>query len=35
MKGTGIIFYHLGCDFFRDNEDALCMAPTEIHRKDD
>ena len=27
LKGTGIISYHLGCDFFRDNEDIIFMAP--------
>ena len=27
LKGTGIISYHLGCDFFRDDENILCMAP--------
>ena len=26
LKGTGSIFYHLGCDFFRDNKDIVCMA---------
>ena len=27
LKDTCSISYHLGCDFFRDNEDVLCMAP--------
>ena len=27
LKGTGPIGYHLGCDFFRDKQDTLCMAP--------
>ncbi len=27
LKGTGAITFHLGCDFFRDDEGILCMAP--------
>ncbi len=27
LKGTGDIAYHLGCDFFRDEDGTLCMAP--------
>ena len=27
LKGTGPITYHLGCDFYRDGEGTLCMAP--------
>ena len=27
LKGTGPITFHLGCDFFRDRDDVLCMAP--------
>ena len=27
LKGTGPIYFHLGCDFFRDKEGVLCMAP--------
>jgi hypothetical protein len=27
LKGTGSIAFHLGCDFFRDQDDVLCMAP--------
>lgn len=27
LKGTGPISFHLGCDFFRDEEGVLCMAP--------
>jgi hypothetical protein len=27
LKGTGTIAFHLGCDFFRDDEGVLCMAP--------
>jgi hypothetical protein len=26
-KGTGPIEFHLGCDFFHDEEDVLCFAP--------
>ena len=27
LKGTGPISYHLGCDFYRDEDGTLCMAP--------
>ena len=27
LKGTGAISFHLGCDFFRDRDGVLCMAP--------
>ena len=27
LKGTGPITYHLGCDFFREKDGTLCMAP--------
>ena len=27
LKGTGPVTYHLGCDFFRDDDGTLCMAP--------
>ncbi len=27
LKGTGPISFHLGCDFFRDEEGVLCYAP--------
>ena len=27
LKGTGSIFFHLGCDFFRDGDGVLCMDP--------
>jgi hypothetical protein len=27
LKGTGLINFHLGCDFFRDEEGVLCFAP--------
>jgi len=27
LKGTGNIAFHLGCDFFRDPDGTLCMAP--------
>jgi Reverse transcriptase (RNA-dependent DNA polymerase) len=27
LKGTGPISFHLGCDFFRDEEGVLCVGP--------
>ena len=27
LKGTGPITFHLGCDFFRDEDGILCFAP--------
>ena len=27
LKGTGPIEYHLGCDYFRDEDGVLCFAP--------
>ena len=27
LKGTGPIVFHLGCDFFRDEEGCLCFTP--------
>jgi hypothetical protein len=27
LKGTGPITYHLGCDFFRDSDGTMCLAP--------
>jgi hypothetical protein len=27
LKGTGPIAFHLGCDFFCEEDSALCMAP--------
>ena len=30
LKGTGPITFHLGCDFFRDEEGVLCMAPRKF-----
>ena len=27
LKGTGPISFHLGCDFFRDDDGVLCYAP--------
>ena len=29
LKGTGPITYHLGCDFFREKDGTLCMAPNK------
>jgi len=38
LKGTGPTEFHLGCDFFRDEEGVLCYAPMlcakEVCRKD-
>ena len=25
LKVTGSILYHLGCDFFRDDDDFICI----------
>jgi hypothetical protein len=33
LKGTGPIEFHLGCDFFRDDEGILCMAPRKYIEK--
>ena len=33
LKGTGPITFHLGCDFFRDEEKTLCMAPRKYIEK--
>jgi Reverse transcriptase (RNA-dependent DNA polymerase) len=33
LKGTGPISFHLGCDFFRDEEGVLCMAPRKYIEK--
>ena len=30
LKGTGPISFHLGCDFFRDKNGVLCMAPKKL-----
>jgi hypothetical protein len=27
LKGTGEIYFHLGCDYFRDKDGTLCYAP--------
>jgi hypothetical protein len=33
LKGTGLIEFHLRCDFFRDKEGVSCFAPhTYIHK---
>ena len=29
LKGTGLIAFHLGCDFTRDAYGTLCMAPVK------
>ena len=33
LKGTGPIGYHLGCDFFRDKDNILCMCPRRYIEK--
>jgi hypothetical protein len=33
LKGTGPITYHLGCDFFRNSNGVMCMAPTKYINK--
>ena len=33
LKGTGPISFHLGCDFFRDEEGNLCYAPKKYIEK--
>ena len=33
LKGTGDIAYHLGCDFFRDDDGTFCMAPIKYIEK--
>ena len=33
LKGTGPISFHLGCDFFRDEEGVLCYAPKKYIEK--
>ena len=33
LKGTGPIKFHLGCDFFRDEDGVLCFAPQKYIEK--
>ena len=33
LKGTGAIEFHLGCDFFRDENGVLCYAPKKYIQK--
>jgi hypothetical protein len=36
LKGTGELSFHLVCDFYRDEDSTLCMAPTKyIERMSD
>jgi hypothetical protein len=36
LKGTGPLQFHLGCDFYRDEDNTLCMSPkTYISRMHD
>ena len=27
LKGTGPVEFHLGCDYYRDDDDTLCVGP--------
>jgi hypothetical protein len=33
LKGTGPIEFHLGCDFFRDEDGVLCLSPRKYIEK--
>jgi Reverse transcriptase (RNA-dependent DNA polymerase) len=33
LKGTGPITFHLGCDFYRDSDNVLCMQPRKYIEK--
>ena len=33
LKGTGPVTFHLGCDFFRDEDGVLCYAPLKYIEK--
>jgi hypothetical protein len=33
LKGTGPVEFHLGCDFFRDEDGHLCFAPHKYIKK--
>ena len=33
LKGTGPVSFHLGCDFFRDEDGVLCYAPRKYIEK--
>ena len=33
LKGTGSVQFHLGCDFFRDDDGVLCYAPKKYLEK--
>ena len=33
LKGTGPISFHLGCDFYRDEDGVLCMEPKKFINK--
>ena len=33
LKGTGAISFHLGCDFFRDQDGVLCYQPKKYIQK--
>ncbi len=33
LKGTGLLQFLLGCDYFRDSDDILCYAPKKYMGK--
>jgi hypothetical protein len=33
LKSTGSVTYHLGCDYFRDENDTLCIGPRKYTEK--
>jgi hypothetical protein len=33
LKGVGPLEYHLGCDYFRDNDGTLCFGPRKYINK--
>ena len=33
LKGVGTLSFHLGCDFFRDQENILCFGPKNYIKK--
>jgi hypothetical protein len=33
LKGTGELSFNLGCDFYRDKDEVLCMAPTKYIKR--
>ena len=33
LKGTGLISFHLGCDFVREDDGTMCMSPRKYIEK--